>query len=107
MECQAKAGYPSDVSDAQWERVAALLPKASRPPKHARRAMVNAMLYLGRTGCPWRHLPHDFPPWGSVWELFWRWRERGLLARIHATLRDACRTPTTSTTGGSAPGERP
>ncbi len=91
MESPVQTGYASDLSAAQWERAAALLPKTGHPPKHARRAMVNAMLYLGRTGCQWRNLPHDFPPWGSVWELFWRWRESGLLARSHATLRDACR----------------
>ena len=86
-----QTGYASDVNEAQWERVEALLPQGGRPPKHARRAMLNAMLYVGRTGCQWRALPRDFPPWGSVWELFWRWRESGLLARLHEALRDACR----------------
>ena len=49
------------------------------------------MLYLERTGCQWRNLPHDFPPWGNVWELFSRWREAGVLARVHDTRRGQCR----------------
>lgn len=53
--------------------------------------MLNAMLYQLRTGCQWRNLPHDFPPWNNVWELFWRWREEGLFASVHHALRDACR----------------
>ena len=89
--------YATDLNDAQWARVEVLLPRhggsggRGRPAKHARRRLLEAMLYLERTGCQWRNLPHDFPPWNSVWELFCRWRDNGLLARIHEALRDACR----------------
>ena len=85
--------YSSDLSDAQWERVAPLLSqsKRGRPPKYSRRAMLDAMLYQVRTGCQWRYLPGGFPPWNSVWELFWRWREKGVFAAVHNALRDACR----------------
>ena len=62
-----------------------------RPAKYPRRQMLNALLYLGRAGGQWRNLPHDFPPWRSVWELYGRWRDQGLLARLHEALRDACR----------------
>ena len=90
--------YATDLSDAQWARVEVLLPRhggcggKGRPAKYPRRAMVNALLYQARTGCQWRLLPPGhFPPWNSVWELFSRWREAGVLKAVHAALRDRCR----------------
>ena len=62
-----------------------------RPAKYSRRAMLDALLYQARTGCQWRLLPGEFPPWHSVWELFGRWRDAGVLVRVHGALRDACR----------------
>lgn len=56
--------------------------------------MLNALLYQARTGCQWRLLPGEFPPWNSVWELFSRWREAGVLKAVHAALRDECRART-------------
>ena len=49
------------------------------------------MLYLLRTGCPWRSLPHDLPPWGTVWSYVRRWRDDGTLDRLHDELRDRVR----------------
>ena len=49
--------------------------------------MLNAILYVVRTGCAWRQLPHDFPPWNTVYYYFWRWRREGVWERIMATLR--------------------
>jgi putative transposase len=88
--------YTSDLTDAQWEQIAPLLPQArggrtGRPRRYAEREMLNAMLYLLRNGGSWRNLPHDFPPYGSVWELFRRWRDNGTLERIHEALRDQVR----------------
>ena len=84
--------YTSDLTDAQWQRIQELLPPAKggrtgRPRKYEQREMLNAMLYLLRTGSQWRNLPHDFPPHGSVWELFRRWRDNGTLESIHNALR--------------------
>ena len=93
----SKPRYATDLSDAQWAWVEPLLPRhggnggRGRPPKYPRRRLLEAMLYLERTGCQWRNLPHDFPPWNSVWELYWRWREAGVLQAMHAALRDQCR----------------
>jgi transposase len=56
------------------------------------REIVNAMLYLLRTGCPWRSLPHDLPPWATVWAYFRRWRDDGTLDRLHDHLRNRVRT---------------
>ncbi len=82
--------YPTDLTDAQWELLRPLLPDAKpggRPRSADLREVVNAMLYLLRTGCPWRHLPHALPPWGTVWSYFRRWRDDGTLERLHDELR--------------------
>jgi putative transposase len=52
---------------------------------------VNAILYVGRTGCPWRYLPAGYPPWPTVYGYFARWRDDGTLARLHGRLRDTAR----------------
>ncbi len=58
-----------------------------RPITYPRREIVNAIFYLLRTGCAWRLLPHDFPPWRIVYYYFWRWRKAGIWEKIHDTLR--------------------
>ena len=88
--------YPSDLTDAQWARVQAVLPPAvhgrtGRPRKYPLREVWNAVFYLTREGCTWRALPHDFPPWELVWEHFRRWRDAGTLERVHAALRAQAR----------------
>jgi putative transposase len=87
--------YPSDLSDAEWEVIGLLLPARSRrgrPLVHARRTVVNAILYVNRTGCAWRYLPKDFPPWRTVYGYFAAWRDNGTLQRLHDRLRDQART---------------
>jgi transposase len=86
--------YPSDLSDAEWALIEALLPAPSgrgRPPVHPRRVIVNAILYVNRAGCAWRYLPSDFPPWPTVYGYFATWRDDGTLARLHDQLRDQAR----------------
>ncbi len=83
--------YPSDLTDEQWAPLEPLLPPprpGGRPRSVDLREVANALLYLLRTGCPWRSLPHDLPPWGTVWAYFRRWRDDGTLDRLHAELRD-------------------
>ena len=68
--------YPSDTSDEQWALIEPLLPPVNqgwRPEKHPRRAVVDAILYVVRTGCAWRQLPADFPPWQTVYWYFVLW----------------------------------
>jgi len=77
--------YPSDLTDRQWQRVQSLLPRTShrgRPPSTDLRAVVNAINYRWRCGCTWRMLPHDFPPWETVYMYFHNWRRTGLLPTI-------------------------
>jgi transposase len=86
--------YPSDLSDAQWAVIEPLLPPPSTggwPETHPRREIVNAILYVLRTGCAWRMLPHDFPPWQTVYWHFKRWREDGTVDQLHDRLRDQVR----------------
>ena len=85
--------YPSDLTDAQWELIAPMVePRpGGRPATHPRRRIVDAILYLNRTGCSWRQLPHDFPPWETVYWYFKTWTDDGLTDRIHDALRAAVR----------------
>ena len=87
--------YPTDLSDAQWERLHPLLRAArdprGRPRKYPLREIVNALLYVLRGGISWRSLPHDFPPWESVYDHFRRWRKNSTLERIHDVLREQTR----------------
>ena len=55
------------------------------------REVINAILYLDRTGCQWRALPHEFPPWSTVWSYFRKWRNDGTCKRMHTALREAVR----------------
>jgi putative transposase len=85
-----REAYPTDLTDEQWALLEPLLPAAKpggRPRSVDLREVVNAMLYLLRGGCAWRLLPHEFPPWGTVWTYFRRWRDDGTLDRLHDELR--------------------
>jgi transposase len=91
---RANRGYPSDLTDEQWVVIEALVPpvrSGGRPEKHPKRAVVNAIFYVVRTGCSWRQLPHDFPPWQTVFWYFKRWRADGTVDRLHDALRDQLR----------------
>jgi transposase len=82
--------YPSDLTDREWAQVERFIPApkpGGRPAKYERREIVNALLYLDRTGCQWRALPHDFPPWESVYWYFRNWKKDGTFDRLHDELR--------------------
>ena len=86
------SSYPSDLTDGQWQVIAPHLP-ADQPGRRGRpriwplRVIVEAILYLDRTGCPWRYLPDSFPPWPTVYGYFAAWRDDGTLAAVHDALR--------------------
>jgi len=92
-----RRGYPTDLTDEQWTLIEPLLPPErggrgfGRPLKHPRREIVNAILYQARTGCAWRLLPGDLPPWATVYDYFAAWNRDGTLDRIHDRLRAAVR----------------
>ena len=81
--------YASDVTDAEWAEIEALLPAAKRlgrPRTTMLREVVNALLYLLTTGCQWRLLPKEFPPFSTVQRFFYRWRDEGLWQTINHSL---------------------
>jgi transposase len=90
-------GYPSDLTDEQWALIEPLLPaprtgrKGGRREKHPRRRIVDAILYLARTGCQWRYLPKDFPPWPTVYWYFTWWHDDGTVEKVHDALRGKVR----------------
>src|SRR5262245_27003853 len=89
--------YPTDLTDQQWELVAPLLPpnRSGTPkggrPAHDTREILNALFHHLRTGGAWRMLPHDFPPWKSVYTRFRLWRLAGVWEKVHAALREEVR----------------
>jgi len=91
MDAQTRGQvYPSDLTDAEWAWIEELLPPEVGGGRHRdtdMRAVVNAILYLLRSGCSWRMLPKDFPPRTTVYEYFSRWRQDGTLTRLHDALR--------------------
>lgn len=83
------ARYASDLSDGEWELIALLLPgpkPVGRPRLANLREVVNAILYMASTGCQWRMLPKDFPPFTTVQNYFYAWRDTGVLRAINNTL---------------------
>src|SRR5262249_46462590 len=82
-----------DLTDEQWALVVPLIPvyPGGRPRKTSMRDVVNAIVYLARTGCQWRYLPKDLPPRSTVWGYFDQWRHNGTLERIHNVLREHIR----------------
>jgi transposase len=82
--------YSTDVTEKEWQRLEPLVPApkpGGRPAQYPRREIVNAIFYVLRTGCSWRLLPHDFPPWRIVFYYFWSWRKAGIWEKMHDTLR--------------------
>jgi len=91
----ARKPYPSDLTDEQWALIEPLIPPEKGGGRHREtdmREVINALLYMDRTGCQWRALPHDFPPWGTVAPYFYRFRDAGVWEAIHDTLRERVRT---------------
>jgi putative transposase len=89
-----RKAYQSDLFDAEWSFFEPLLPvpaATGRPKTHCTREILNAIFYVVRGGCAWRLLPHDFPPWKTVYHYFRSWRLDGTWERLHAALRHRVR----------------
>jgi putative transposase len=85
-----RASYPTDLTDAQWKRLERIVPEPKAGPQpllYSRREIVNAILYVVRSGCPWRMLPHDLPPYRIVFHYFNLWKKEGIWKQIHDMLR--------------------
>ena len=86
--------YPTDLSDDEWRCIGPHLPGPTgqgRPRLHGLRTILNAVFYVLKSGCPWRLLPKDFPPWKTVCDWFRRWRMDGTWERLNAELRERLR----------------
>jgi putative transposase len=87
--------YDTDLTDAAWALLLPLLP-AARPGGRRRttdlRSVLNAIFYLLRSGCQWRLLPHEYPPWGTVYHYFRCWREAGVSVQLQRALHESVRT---------------
>jgi len=86
--------YPSDMSNKEWRLIEPVLPapacetpKGGRPEKWPRRHVVDAIRYLVDSGCKWRSLPADFPPWRTVYGFFVKWTAAGTVAHLREDLR--------------------
>jgi putative transposase len=89
-----RKSYPSDLTEEHWfliERLVPLAKPGGRPREVAMREVINAILYLNRTGCQWRSIPHDLPPYSTVAEYFYRFRNDGTWQKIHDCLREQVR----------------
>ena len=87
--------YPTDLSDDEWRCISPHLPEPAgwgRPRLHGLRAILDAVFYVLKSGCPWRLLPRDFPPWKTVYDWFRKWRIDGTFERLNAALRERVRT---------------
>ena len=87
--------YPSDLTDKEWALLEPLIPggsKLGRPPRYSKREIVNAIFYLVRSGCAWRMIPNDLPPWRICYHYFSKWKHEGVWETIHDRLRDIVRT---------------
>ena len=86
--------YPSDLTDVEWAILEPLVPavkRGGRPARWNRREIVNGVLYIVRTSSQWRAMPHDLPPWQTVYCYFRQWRNAGIWEQIHTALREQTR----------------
>jgi len=86
--------YPCDLTDAQWALLAPLLPapaRRGRPRAWPLRLLVNALFYVLRTGCAWRYLPREYPPWQTTYATLRQWRLHGVWQCVHEAVRRAVR----------------
>ena len=85
--------YPTDLTDSQWTIIEPYVRTSGlgRKPKHSKREYINSIFYQARTGCAWRLLPHDLPPWSTVYKRFELWRDTGVWDRLLKGLSRAVR----------------
>ena len=90
MPANVRKPYPRDLTDKEWALIAPYVPRAQsggHPEDHPKREILNGIFYVLRSGCAWRMLPHDFPPWQSVYHYFRGWQHDGTWRVIHDLLR--------------------
>jgi transposase len=86
--------YPSDLTEEEWEWMKSMIPgpaRLGRPARYDKREILNAIFYLVRSGCGWRMMPVDLPPWRICYYYFARWQKEGVWERLHTALRELVR----------------
>lgn len=86
--------YPTDLNDTQWSKIRPYLPaeaQTGRPREHGWRMILNGIFYILQSGCSWRMLPRELPPWKTVYHYFRLWRKTGLWERLNRILRERVR----------------
>jgi transposase len=94
MTLMSRKAYPTDLNDKEWAVIEPYVPKpktGGRPAEHSRREIINAIAYVLRSGCAWRLMPHDLPPWSTVYDYFRQWRIDGTWEGINTALREKLR----------------
>ena len=76
-----RTGYPSDLTDEQWNRIAEYFPSRNKSKYH-KRNLVEAIMYVVQTGCQWRALPHDYPPYSTVYNFYSRAKQKGIWEKV-------------------------
>jgi putative transposase len=90
----SRRAYPTDLTDQEWAVLEPIVPQpksGGRPAEHSRREIINGITYVLRSGCAWRLMPHDLPPWPTVYGYFRQWRIDGTWEHINAVLREKLR----------------
>lgn len=89
-----RKSYPSDLTDEQWKVLELFMPKPKndgRPREHELREIMNGIFYVLRSGCSWRSVPHDLPPWDSVYAYYRMWTKDGTWEKINTEMREEVR----------------
>lgn len=76
-----RTNYPSDLADGQWEKIAGFFPLGNKSKYH-KRNLVEAVVYVAKTGCQWRVLPHDYPPYSTVYHFYSRAKQKGIWEKV-------------------------
>ncbi len=95
-----RKAYPTDVSDAEWGIIQPLLPRPQhigRPREVDLREVINGIFYVLHEGCTWRAVPHDLPPWQTVYNYFRHWQQLGVWQQMHTQLRTQVRASVNKT----------
>lgn len=76
-----RTNYPSDLTDKQWEKIEHFFPSGNKSKYH-KRNLVEAVMYVVKTGCQWRALPHDYPPYSTVYNFYSRAKKKGVWEKV-------------------------
>lgn len=83
--------YPTDLTEKQWQVIKNILDQQERKRKHPLREIMNAILYINKTGCQWRMLPSDFAPWQTVYYYFSKWKRESVFEEVMDILHSLIR----------------